>query len=84
MNNYNNFQQLNITTLLDNKNNKYNEVTHNEINHNGNIMDLNTIFKNNVSDKYEIKQYLGEGIQGSLYIAFDKKNKKYICILTLT
>jgi serine/threonine protein kinase len=92
MNNYNNFQQLNITTLLDNKYNEenklnkynYNGNTHNGNTHNGltqneNIMAMNTIFKNNVSDKYEIKQYLGEGIQGSLYIAFDKKNKKYIC-----
>ena len=92
MNNYNNFQQLNITTLLDNKYNEenklnkynYNGNTHNGNTHNGltqneNIMAMNTMFKNNVSDKYEIKQYLGEGIQGSLYIAFDKKNKKYIC-----
>jgi serine/threonine protein kinase len=34
---------------------------------------------NVTKNKYEIKKYLGEGIQGSLYMAFDVNNNKYIC-----
>ena len=73
-NSNNNAQQLNITTILnDDKINDYN-------NNNENIMLINNIFNNTKNkNKYEIKQYLGEGIQGSLYMAFDKNNKKYIC-----
>ena len=72
----NNSQQLNITTLVDNNKNNSD---------NGNITLINNIFNNNKSsnkssnNKYEIKQYLGEGIKGSLYMAFDKNNTKYIC-----
>ena len=70
----NNAQQLNITTLLDTN-------TNNIDNTNENIILINKIFNNNnnVSHKYKINKYLGEGIQGSLYIALDKNNKKYIC-----
>ena len=72
----NNSQQLNITTLLNNNEGQ---------NENGNVTLINTIFNNNnnsstkKNNKYEIKQYLGEGIKGSLYMAFDKNNVKYIC-----
>ena len=73
--NNNNAQQLNITTILNNdKINDYNNYN------NENIMLMNNIFNNTKNkNKYEIKQYLGEGIQGSLYMAYDKNNKKYIC-----
>ena len=77
----NNAQQLNITTLLD-TNNNYNHnhnVNYNINNTNENIILINNIFNNNVSHKYKINKYLGEGIQGSLYTALDKNNKKYIC-----
>ena len=85
----NNSQQLNITTLVNNNNNK-NELNQNELNQNGNVTLINTIFNNNNShkttnkisnknNKYEIRKYLGEGIKGSLYMAFDKNNVKYIC-----
>ena len=73
----NNAQQLNITTLLDTNNNH--NITYNINNTNENIILINNIFNNNVSHKYKINKYLGEGIQGSLYTALDKNNKKYIC-----
>ena len=52
-------------------------------NPNGNLNypneNLNNSNGNTSKNKYEIKKYLGEGIQGSLYMAFDNKNNKYIC-----
>lgn len=84
-------QQLNITTLLpiDLNNNKENNKLYE---YNKNIDLINTIFNNskannfknsedktNINNEYRIKEYLGEGIQGSLYTVFDKHNKKYIC-----
>uniref|UniRef100_A0A6C0EYU2 Protein kinase domain-containing protein n=1 Tax=viral metagenome TaxID=1070528 RepID=A0A6C0EYU2_9ZZZZ len=57
---------------------------------NSDIGTINNIFNNNVSRKYNIVKYLGEGIQGSLYLANDNNatnnsnnnnnsNKRYIC-----
>jgi len=84
-------QQLNITTLLpiDSNNNKENNKLYE---YNKNIDLINSIFNNskannfknsedktNINNEYRIKEYLGEGIQGSLYTVFDKHNKKYIC-----
>ena len=92
--NFQNPQQLNITTILDsNKHSNLhnlNNFNHNTNNNNdSNIVLINNILNNNShnipntntinNNKYEIKQYLGEGIQGSLYMALDKNNKKYIC-----
>jgi len=71
----NNAQQLNITTLLDNNNNVNININYTD----DNVMVINNMFNNNVSNKYQIKKYLGQGIQGSLYIALDKNNNKYIC-----
>jgi serine/threonine protein kinase len=77
--NTNNAQQLNITTILSNNNNISDE--HNT----KNISFINNIFNNTDTiemknkKKYEIKKYLGEGIQGSLYMALDNNNNKYIC-----
>lgn len=39
----------------------------------------NTIHNYYKKNEYTLKQYLGEGIQGSLYVAYDKHNNKYIC-----
>ena len=39
----------------------------------------NTIHNNYKKNEYTLKNYLGEGIQGSLYVAYDKNNNKYIC-----
>ena len=72
----NNAQQLNITTLVTNNNNGDDK-------NDKNIILINNIFNNDINinkkKKYEIKKYLGEGIQGSLYMAFDNNNNTYIC-----
>ena len=80
-NNNANAQQLNITTLFNNHKNDENkniELINTMFNNNNNYTTNHTAnHKNN--NKYEIKKYLGEGIKGSLYMAFDKNNVKYIC-----
>jgi len=72
----NNAQQLNITTIVTNNNNGDDK-------NDKNIILINNIFNNDINinkkKKYEIKKYLGEGIQGSLYMAFDNNNNTYIC-----
>ena len=79
MNTNNNAQQLNITTILSKNTDIQDE--HNT----KNINFINTIFNNTDTiemknkKKYEIKKYLGEGIQGSLYMALDNNNNKFIC-----
>jgi serine/threonine protein kinase len=82
----NNSQQLNITTLVDNQEENENgnvaliNTIFNNANRSGNMNNVNNKNKNsNKTNKYEIKKYLGEGIKGSLYMAFDKNNVKYIC-----
>ena len=62
---FNNNTNTNLEQSNNNKHNKYN----NNKNHNNK-------YKKN---EYTLKKYLGEGIQGSLYIAYDTNNNKYIC-----
>jgi len=65
-----------INTIFNNHN--YNNG--NNGNNGNNVNNINKLNKtSNKPNKYEIKQYLGEGIKGSLYMAFDKNNVKYIC-----
>jgi len=75
------------------KNNKGNYVNNNinsditvinNILNNNNTQNTNTQYTNtqktNIrNNKYNIVKYLGEGIQGSLYLANDLKKKQYIC-----
>ena len=70
----NNAQQLNVTTIVSNDNSSDDK-------NDKNIILINNIFNNDINNKkkYEIKKYLGEGIQGSLYMAYDNNNKSYIC-----
>ena len=69
-----NAQQLNINTIIIENNNK--NVNNNILsNDNTNINLINTIFNKNVSKNYNIIKYLGEGIQGSLYLATNNKNQ---------
>ena len=88
----NNAQQLNITTILQIDKNNNNQENNKLYEYNKNINLINSIFNNsktnhfqnnknkiNINNKYRIQEYLGEGIQGSLYTVFDKNNKKYIC-----
>lgn len=64
----------------------YNKNHHNSNNHKGSIHNgdsidlqyLNTVMKNNVSSRYNIVRYLGEGLHGSLYLATDPNSHKII------
>ena len=69
-------------------NNSSNNTSNNIINLNSDITIVNNILnnnnknknsKNNKYNKFNIVKYLGEGIQGSLYLANDSKKKRYIC-----
>ena len=59
-----------INNILNNNNNTLSDPNNNP------LIDPDTQFNNN---KYNIVKYLGEGIQGSLYLANDSKKKRYIC-----
>ena len=78
-------RQLNVNTILKNK-------SVNDKNKNSDIVLINNILNNNqtsttnpttnpkyLNNKYNIVKYLGEGIQGSLYLANDIKKKRFIC-----
>ena len=79
-----NAQQLNINTIItknntsiptNNINKNTNNVNNKKLsNDNENINLINTIINKNVSENYSIIKYLGEGIQGSLYLATNNKN----------
>ena len=85
-----NAQQLNINTIITANNNNINQIqnptqnqnqnpnVNNQIlyNDNANINLINTIINKNVSENYKIIKYLGEGIQGSLYLATNNKTNK--------
>ena len=61
--------------------NGVNGIGASNINENGteeNIKLMNSIVNSNISSKYKIIKYLGQGIQGDLYLAIDANNKKYI------
>jgi hypothetical protein len=81
-----NAQQLNINTIITansssnlnpninpNLNSNPNPNNNFLYNNNANINLINTIFNTNVSKNYNIIKYLGEGIQGSLYLATDNQ-----------
>ena len=81
-------QQLNVTTILPHTNNMndynrniklINSIFNNTNSNHTNIYNRNIYNNTNKKNNYEIKQYLGEGVQGSLYIVYDKNNVKYIC-----
>ena len=74
-----------------NKTNKSNKGNKGNINLNSDITIINNILNNNNAsqnikksnpinnNKYNIVKYLGEGIQGSLYLANDTAKQRYIC-----
>ena len=90
-----NRQLLNINNIFDSNDNIYkyrnlhniqdinsniNNIAPPEIElHSNDIAQLNSIIKNNMTQKYRIIKYLGNGIQGSLYLAIDKDNNRIIC-----
>ena len=86
---YINPRQLNINTII--KKHISNNIKNNSIILNSDITVINNILNNNTSQKpntdipinntnnYNIIKYLGEGIQGSLYLANDTNKQRYIC-----
>lgn len=78
--------QQNITKIKNLKFEDYNLVSNNDMLNNQNvqdshddILDINNIVNNNISSKYRIVKYIGNGINGKLYLAKDRDNKLYIC-----
>lgn len=80
-------EKINVNANENGKNNNGNYV--NNINSDitiiNNILNNNNVQNNKISNskitnnKYNIVKYLGEGIQGSLYLANDSAKKRYIC-----
>jgi hypothetical protein len=86
LNQYNNYNDYNknvalINTIFNNNTNTTLEQSNNykhkqNTEHQNNNKHQNNKYKKN---EYTLKKYLGEGIQGSLYVAYDTNNNKYIC-----
>jgi serine/threonine protein kinase len=90
-----NAKTLNINTILYNNPNKkynynknHNNYMQNDLRNNmmlnrlgdqADLRSINTVVNTKISPKYKIIKYLGEGIDGSLYLAIDNKNNRYIC-----
>ena len=76
-----------IYTINNLYNNHHNEEENSNINQimktdnmqNDTMQNINTTKKNYNNKKFNIIKYLGEGIQGSLYLANDNKKNNYIC-----
>jgi serine/threonine protein kinase len=64
-----NAQQLNINTIIRQDNNYLPER----------IKSINSIINSQISPDYNVVKYLGEGIHGSLFLAKDSNNKRFIC-----
>jgi len=81
-------EKINVNANENGKNNNGNYVNNNinsDITIINNILNNNNVQNNKISNskitnnKYNIVKYLGEGIQGSLYLANDSAKKRYIC-----
>ncbi len=59
--------------------NRFDNGSGNERGDKNDLMSMNNVINTKISPKYKIIKYLGEGIQGSLYLAIDKENNRYIC-----
>lgn len=73
-----------INTIFNNHSNNTleqpNNYKHKKNNKNQNNNKHNKYHNNKYKkNEYTLKKYLGEGIQGSLYMAYDANNNKYIC-----
>ena len=89
LNQYNQYNDYNrnvvlINTIFNNHSNNTleqpNNYKHKKNNKNQNNNKHNKYHNNKYKkNEYTLKKYLGEGIQGSLYMAYDANNNKYIC-----
>ena len=85
----NNLEINNANADVRNVNSIFNRISNNanqyNLNYDMNGIGMNGIGMNGIvsnamnSNKYNIVKYLGEGIQGSLYLANDANKKRYIC-----
>lgn len=71
-NNISNEKLLNIIQV-----NNINNISNSE--NNKEITQTNHIIQNNISSSYNVTKYIGDGIQGKLYLLNDKDNNQYIC-----
>ena len=83
-NNYENINAINSnkqnTIDIDNDIKNINNIFNNNSTINNNVQNVQNVQNMlNVQKKYNIVKYLGEGIQGSLYLANDSNKKRYIC-----
>ena len=83
LNQYNQYNDYNrnvvlINTIFNNHSNNTLEQPNN-YKHKKNNEHQNKNHNKYKKNEYTLKKYLGEGIQGSLYIAYDTNNNKYIC-----
>ena len=72
-------KMLDVNTLLSENTNATKNPNNAQNLKNSNTQEMNLIVNNNISPKYRITKYLGEGVNGHLYLAKDKYNKLYIC-----
>lgn len=75
MNNNNHISNERLLNIIqvNNKNTKLNNQNDEE------MINTNNIIQNNISPSFNIVRYIGEGIQGKLYLLNDNNNNKYIC-----
>ena len=86
LNQYNDYNRnvVLLNTIFNNHSNNTleqpNNYKHKKNNKNQNNNKHNKYHNNKYKkNEYTLKKYLGEGIQGSLYMAYDANNNKYIC-----
>ena len=65
---------VSINNIFNNNNNSINAENIGNVINAGNVENIG-----NTYNKYNIVKYLGEGIQGSLYLANDSNKKRFIC-----
>jgi len=81
LNQYNDYNRnvVLINTIFNNNSNNTLEQPNNYKHKNKNKYNQNNNNNQYKKNEYTLKKYLGEGIQGSLYMAYDANNNKYIC-----
>ena len=76
---YTNTNTLREQTDIDNLNTIINSDNTSNLQNNNNNNNNNNTNNNNLANKYKIITYIGQGINGKLYMAHDKKNNKVVC-----
>ncbi len=66
-------KQLDVNTILSE------QTKHNDTQDMRDIHDMNELVNNKISKKYRITKYIGNGINGKIYLVKDSNNDPYIC-----